>query len=105
MAMATMFSSGRSRSTRREPPTIVYPYQTVYDMLVAGKCKKGGLVCKTSKCLNHNIHFPVLTSFMIYHRFVTRLTRRVSLVEQKLPTLPEHLSSPTFLVGFVLLDL
>jgi hypothetical protein len=27
--------------------------------------------------------------------FVTRLTRRVSLVEQELPTLPEHLSSPS----------
>jgi hypothetical protein len=37
--------------------------------------------------------------------FVTRLTRRVPLVEQKLLTLPEHLSSPRFLVGFVLLDL
>ena len=30
---------------------------------------------------------------MTYHRFVTRLTRRVPLVEQKLFTLPEHLSS------------
>jgi hypothetical protein len=29
----------------------------------------------------------------------------VSLVEQKLITLPEHPSSPRFLVGFVLLDL
>ena len=37
--------------------------------------------------------------------FVTRLTRWVSLVEQELPTLPEHLSSPRFLVGFMLLDL
>ena len=33
--------------------------------------------------------------------FVTRLTRRVSLVEL---TLAEHLSSSTFLVGFALLD-
>jgi hypothetical protein len=31
--------------------------------------------------------------------FVTRLTRRVSLVEQELPTLPEHLSSPPVLSG------
>jgi len=31
---------------------------------------------------------------MTYHRFVTRLTRRVPVVEQKLLTLPEHLSSP-----------
>ena len=36
---------------------------------------------------------------------ITRLTRRVSLVEQELPTLPEQLSSPRFLMGFVLLDL
>jgi hypothetical protein len=37
--------------------------------------------------------------------FVTRLTRRVPLVEQKLFTLQEHLISPPVLVGFVLLDL
>ena len=35
---------------------------------------------------------------------VTRLTRRVQLVEQELLTLPEHLRSPRFLMGFVLLD-
>ena len=29
----------------------------------------------------------------------------ISLAEQELLTLPEHLSSPTYLVGFVLLDL
>ena len=33
--------------------------------------------------------------------FVPRLTRRVSLVEQELLTLPEHLSSSPFLVRFV----
>jgi hypothetical protein len=37
--------------------------------------------------------------------FVSRLTRQVPLVEQELLTLPEHLSSPRVLVGFVLLDL
>ena len=31
-------------------------------------------------------------------------TRRMPLVEQKLLSLPKHLSSPRFLVGFVLLD-
>ena len=31
--------------------------------------------------------------------FVTRLTRRFSLVEQELPTLPEHLSSPPVFSG------
>jgi hypothetical protein len=34
-------------------------------------------------------------------QFVTRLTRRVPLVEQELRTLPKQLSSPRFLVGFV----
>ena len=37
--------------------------------------------------------------------FVSRLTRQVPLVEQELLTLSEHLVSPRFLVGFVLLDL
>jgi len=41
----------------------------------------------------------------VYTGFVTRLTRRVPLVEQELPTIQEHLSSPQFLVVFVLLDL
>ena len=42
-------------------------------------------------------HFPVPSSFMTYHLFITRLTRRVPLVEQELLTLPEHLSSlPVF---------
>jgi hypothetical protein len=30
-----------------------------------------------------------------------RLTRRMSLVEQEIPTNPEHMSSPPVLVGFV----
>ena len=34
-----------------------------------------------------------------YQYFVTRLTRRVSLVEQELPTLPEHPSSPSVFSG------
>jgi hypothetical protein len=34
---------------------------------------------------------------------IRRLTRRVSVLEQELLTLPEHLSSPRFFVGFVLL--
>jgi len=38
-------------------------------------------------------------------KFVTRLTRRVTLVEQELLTLPEDLSSLRFLVGFEFLDL
>ena len=47
------------------------------------------------------------TADQFHTGFVTIVTRRVSLVEQELPTLPEHLSSPhpPILVGFVLLDL
>jgi len=37
--------------------------------------------------------------------FVTRLTRRVSLVEQELLTSPENVSSHPVLVGFVLVRL
>jgi hypothetical protein len=36
---------------------------------------------------------------MTYHRFVTRLTRRMSLVEQELLTLPEHPRSPPIFSG------
>ena len=42
-------------------------------------------------------HLPVLSSFMTYYGFVTRVTRRVLLVEQELFSLPEHTSSPPFL--------
>jgi hypothetical protein len=45
-------------------------------------------------CSTCRTHFPVLSLFMTYHRFVTRLTRRVWLAEQELLTLPEHLSLP-----------
>ena len=44
-------------------------------------------------------HFPVLSSFMTYHRFVTRITRREPLSFQSTRV------HPRFLVGFVLLDL
>ena len=59
----------------------------------------------TTICSTCRKHFHVLSSFMTYHGFVTRLTQQVSLVEQELPTLPEHPSSPPVLLGFVLLDL
>ena len=39
------------------------------------------------------------------YNYVNRTLRRVPLVEQKLLILPDYLSSPWFLVGFVLLDL
>jgi hypothetical protein len=41
------------------------------------------------------IYTPNIT--LLYPGFVTRLTRRVPLVEQKLVTLPEHLRSSRFL--------
>ena len=49
---------------------------------------------------NWNYRTPDYGSFphawLITTRLVTRLTRRVLLVEQELPTLPEHTSSPPF---------
>ena len=57
-------------------------------------CHKWTRVCSTCRK-----HFPVLSSFMSYHGFVTRLTRRVPLVEQELLILLEHTSSPPFFSG------
>jgi hypothetical protein len=47
-------------------------------------------VVNTSRSLTHSL---LITGF------VTRLTRLVPLVEQELPTLPEHLSSPPVFSG------
>ena len=44
-----------------------------------------------SICRQHFLSFP---HSRLITGFVTRLTQRVSLVEQELPTLPEHLGSP-----------
>jgi hypothetical protein len=57
-------------------------------------CHKWPHICSTCRK-----HFPILSPFMTYHRFVTRLTLRVSLVERELLTLPEHLSSPPVYIG------
>ena len=54
-------------------------------------CHKWPWICST--CLKH---FPILSSFT---GFVTRLTRRVPLVEQELPTHPEHLSASPIVSG------
>ena len=56
------------------------------------------------------VPFVVSTSLSFPHSwliiwFAAILTRRVTLVEQELLILPEHLSLPPVLVGFVLLDL
>jgi hypothetical protein len=48
------------------------------------------LVVNTSRSFPHS---------RIISGLVTRLTRRVSLVEQELPTLPQHLSSPQVFTG------
>jgi hypothetical protein len=50
-------------------------------------CHKWQWIC--TFCLKH---LPVHSSIMTYHQFVTRLTRRLPLVEQELSTLPEHLN-------------
>jgi hypothetical protein len=50
-------------------------------------CHKWSRICST--CRKHFPHSRLITGF------VTRLTRRVPLVEQELLTLPEHLSSPS----------
>ena len=55
-------------------------------------CYKSPRICSTCRK-----HFPVLCSFIT--GFVTRLKRRVPPVEQELPTLPEHLSSPPVFSG------
>jgi hypothetical protein len=53
--------------------------------------------CSERVCSTCRKHVLVLSSFMIYHRFVTRLTRHVPLVEWELLSLSEHLiSSPIF---------
>ena len=54
-------------------------------------CHKWPRICST--CRNSSRSFP--HSWLITG-FVTILIRQVSLVEQELPTLPEHLSSPLF---------
>ena len=47
----------------------------------------------------YTLTYNQVNSISIYKK------RRVPLVEQELPTIPEHLSSPRYSVGFVLLDL
>ena len=56
---------------------------------------------------HHNIKYNVNidSTIDVITGFVSRVTCYVPLVEQELPTLPEHLSLPTFLIGFMLLNL
>jgi hypothetical protein len=57
-------------------------------------CHKWPRICSTCRK-----HFPVFPHSRLITGFVTRLTRRVPLVEQELLTLPEHLSSPPVFSG------
>ena len=63
---------------------------TVMDICVTSNHGYVPLVVTTSRSFPHS---------RIITEFVTRLTRWVSLVEQELPTLPEHLSSPPIFSG------
>ena len=61
-------------------------------------------------CLSQLMGFQSSIWYALYYfgsigLLLTRLTGRVSLVEQELLTLPEYLSSTSVLLGFVLLDL
>jgi hypothetical protein len=56
-------------------------------------------------CSTYRKHFPSLSHSRVIILFVTRLTRRMPLVQQDLQTLLERPSSPRSLVGLVLLDL
>ena len=77
----------------RSPPWHGWP---LWNICVTNDHRYVPLVVNTSQSFPHS---QLITGF------VTRLTRRVPLVEQERLTLPEHMSSPRFLVGFVLLDL
>jgi hypothetical protein len=66
---------------------------------------EGGALCCLCVCVKHDhayVPLVVNTSRSVPHSwiitgFVSRLTRRVSLVEQELLTFPEHMSSPSVL--------
>jgi hypothetical protein len=66
------------------------------------KIPKGGnqiRCCKLKEDSTHNGEKENDKGQTMVTGFVTRLTRRVSLVEQELPTRPEHLSSPSVISG------
>jgi hypothetical protein len=76
--MATSFSGGRSRSTRREPWTMGKRLVSFFECTLFVICKAG-------------------RELMLY--WSNKITRRVPLVEQELLTLPEHLSSSSVFSG------
>ena len=92
--MAVSFIGGGSR---RKPPTCRESQTNfIWNVCVTNDQGYVPLVGKTSRYFPHS---------WLIAGFETRLTRRVPLVEQELLNLPEHLSSLSVLVGFLLLDL
>jgi hypothetical protein len=71
-------------------------FWSVWNIGVTNEHRNVPLVINTSRSFSHS---------WLFTGFVTRVTRRVSLVEQEMLTFPNHLISPRVLVGFVLLDL
>ena len=64
------------------------------------------LIQENYSCLTINIEMIlVLAMLMNAIHYLTRLTRRVSLVEQELLILPEHLTLFPVFSGLVLIDL
>jgi hypothetical protein len=72
---------------------VIVSFVNIVDICVTNDHGYVPLVINISRSFPHS---------RLINGFVTRLTRRMPLIEQDLLTLPEHLSSP---VGFVLLDL
>jgi hypothetical protein len=71
----------------QSPPWLSWP---LWNICVTNNHRYVPLVVNTSRSFPHS---RLITGF------VTRLTRRVPLVEQELLTLPEHLSSPPVFTG------
>jgi hypothetical protein len=71
----------------RSPPSLGWPS---WNICVTNDHGDVPLVVNTSRSFPHS---------WLVTGFVTRLTRRMPLVEQELPTLPEHLSSPQVFSG------
>ena len=71
----------------RSPPWLGWP---LWNICVTNNHRYVPLIVNTSRSFPHSWFIT---------GFVTRLTRRVSLVEQELLTLPEHLSSPLVFSG------
>jgi hypothetical protein len=88
----TPYKNIYQRDITKNIANIGYVFQS-YWIVITGKWSIYNLICflLVTTCPRYKSHFT---------RFVTRVTRRVPLVEQELPTLPEHLSlSPVFSVA------